>query len=33
MTAEQVTSVLAGLGAVRPWQEDFYRDLHSHPEL
>src|SRR5690349_22942239 len=33
MTAEQVTSVLAGLGAVRSWQEDFYRDLHSHPEL
>jgi amidohydrolase len=27
------SSVLAGLGAVRWWQEDFYRDLHQHPEL
>jgi hippurate hydrolase len=26
-------SVLAGLDAVRSWQEDFYRDLHQHPEL
>ena len=26
-------SVLAGLAAVRPWQEDLYRDLHRHPEL
>jgi amidohydrolase len=25
--------VLAGLGDVRAWQEDVYRDLHSHPEL
>jgi hippurate hydrolase len=25
--------VLAGLPTVRRWQEDFYRDLHSHPEL
>ncbi len=25
--------VLAGLADVRGWQEDFYRDLHSHPEL
>jgi hippurate hydrolase len=25
--------VLGGLDAVRGWQEDFYRDLHSHPEL
>jgi hippurate hydrolase len=25
--------VLAGLDAVRAWQEDFYRDLHAHPEL
>jgi amidohydrolase len=25
--------VLAGLPEVRGWQEDFYRDLHSHPEL
>ncbi|MDQ3901807.1 MAG: amidohydrolase [Actinomycetota bacterium] len=27
------SSVLAGLGVVRWWQEDFYRDLHQHPEL
>ena len=25
--------VLAGLTRVREWQADFYRDLHSHPEL
>ena len=25
--------VLAGLADVRGWQEDLYRDLHSHPEL
>jgi hippurate hydrolase len=25
--------VLAGLDSVRGWQEDFYRDLHAHPEL
>ena len=25
--------VLAGLADVRGWQEDVYRDLHSHPEL
>ncbi|MGH3575475.1 MAG: amidohydrolase, partial [Pseudonocardiaceae bacterium] len=31
--ASHVSSVLAGLGAVRGWQEDFYRDLHRHPEL
>lgn len=28
-----VRSVLAGLGDTRGWQEDFYRDLHQHPEL
>jgi amidohydrolase len=28
-----VTSVLAGLDGVRAGQEDFYRDLHRHPEL
>jgi hippurate hydrolase len=34
MAAESPASaVLAGLGAVRSWQEDFYRDLHEHPEL
>jgi amidohydrolase len=27
------SSVLAGLGGVRWWQEDFYRDLQQHPEL
>jgi amidohydrolase len=26
-------SVLAGLDALRSWQEDLYRDLHQHPEL
>lgn len=26
-------AVLAGLADVRGWQEDFYRDLHRHPEL
>ena len=31
MTVE--SAVLAGLGEVRSWQEDFYRDLHQHPEL
>ncbi|SDS30378.1 amidohydrolase [Actinopolymorpha singaporensis] len=25
--------VLAGLSDIRGWQEDFYRDLHQHPEL
>jgi amidohydrolase len=33
MTTDPITSVLAGLASVRPWQEDFYRDLHAHPEL
>ena len=27
------SAVLAGLDEVRPWQEDFYRDLHRHAEL
>ena len=26
-------AVLAGLGRVRGWEEDFYRELHAHPEL
>ena len=26
-------SVLAGFDDVRRWQEEFYRDLHQHPEL
>ncbi|MGH3435829.1 MAG: amidohydrolase [Sciscionella sp.] len=28
-----VTTVLAGMASVLDWQEDYYRDLHSHPEL
>ncbi len=32
-TTSRVDSVLAGLEGVRSWQENFYRDLHSHPEL
>ncbi|MGQ9407106.1 amidohydrolase [Mycolicibacterium gilvum] len=27
------TAVLDGLPGIRAWQEDFYRDLHRHPEL
>src|SRR4051794_7393280 len=33
MTVDQVASVLRGLDSVRSWQEEFYRDLHAHPEL
>ncbi|ANI41654.1 amidohydrolase [Mycolicibacterium vaccae] len=35
MTAAKTaaTAVLNGLGEIRSWQEDFYRDLHRHPEL
>jgi hippurate hydrolase len=33
VTTDQLASVLAGLASTRPWQEDFYRDLHAHPEL
>jgi amidohydrolase len=29
----RLDGVLAGLRGVRGWQEDFYRDLHSYPEL
>ncbi|WP_076262033.1 amidohydrolase [Intrasporangium flavum] len=32
-SASAATAVLSGLGACRPWQEDFYRHLHQHPEL
>jgi hippurate hydrolase len=32
-TAPRVATVLAGLDAVRAWQEDLYRDLHRNPEL
>jgi amidohydrolase len=27
------TSVMAGLDSIRPWQEDFCRQLHQYPEL
>ena len=30
---DAAAEVLAGLPAVRGWVEDFYRDLHAHPEL
>jgi len=33
MADDTVTTVLDGLDGVRSWQEDFYRDLHAHPEL
>ena len=33
MTGTAAADVLDGLDAVRAWQEDFYRDLHQHPEL
>jgi amidohydrolase len=33
MDSEPATAVLDGLDTVRPWQENFYRDLHAHPEL
>jgi hippurate hydrolase len=32
-TDSPTESVLAGLGQTRAWQEDFYRQLHQHPEL
>jgi hippurate hydrolase len=33
MTSERVAGVLDGLGSIRGWQEELYRDLHAHPEL
>ncbi|HEX5496192.1 MAG TPA: amidohydrolase, partial [Mycobacteriales bacterium] len=33
MSSDAVNGVLAGIGGVRGWQEDLYRDLHRHPEL
>ncbi|MGZ0153616.1 amidohydrolase [Kribbella sp. WER1] len=33
MDSTAVTAILDRLDLVRPWQEDFYRDLHAHPEL
>ncbi|MDA8208445.1 MAG: amidohydrolase [Actinomycetota bacterium] len=32
-TSSPVASVLSGLDGIRPWIEDFYRDLHEFPEL
>jgi hippurate hydrolase len=32
-TGSRTASVLSGLEQTRPWQEDFYRHLHQHPEL
>jgi amidohydrolase len=31
--SESPATVLAGLGETRTWQEEFYRQLHQHPEL
>ncbi len=28
-----MSDIASGIAAVRSWQEDLYRDLHSHPEL
>ena len=33
MLGDAVESVLRGLDGIRSSQEDFYRDLHAHPEL
>jgi amidohydrolase len=35
MSSEQpdVSTILSELASCRPWQEDFYRHLHQHPEL
>ena len=33
VTTSRSTTVLAGLADIRGWQEEFYRDLHQHPEL
>ncbi len=33
MAVDHVTAILDGLDSIRSWQEDFYRDLHAHPEL
>jgi len=32
-TSTAVTAVLNFLPGIRPWQENFYRHLHEHPEL
>ncbi|MGW7681715.1 amidohydrolase [Kribbella sp. NPDC054772] len=33
MDSQAVAAIIDRLDAVRPWQEDFYRNLHAHPEL
>lgn len=33
MSSDSTTSVLAALEQLRGWQEEFYRNLHQHPEL
>ena len=33
VSQKTVDTLLAGLPRVREWQEQFYRDLHRHPEL
>jgi hippurate hydrolase len=33
VSSDSATAVLATLETVRSWQEDFYRNLHQHPEL
>jgi amidohydrolase len=32
-TTLDASTILEGLAGCRPWQEDFYRHLHQHPEL
>jgi hippurate hydrolase len=32
-TGSPTAGVLSGIDKIRPWQEDFYRHLHQHPEL
>jgi amidohydrolase len=32
-TTSPAAAILGGLDQIRGWQEDFYRDLHQHPEL
>jgi amidohydrolase len=32
-TSSSTAAALSGLDKSRPWQEDFYRHLHQHPEL
>jgi amidohydrolase len=33
VTADAVGAILTALESIRGWQEEFYRDLHAHPEL